>query len=94
MGLNKDLKLKGNNFSNAATAFFIAYLIAEIPNGRSFQSHGLHMHLTQCSYRSAEGPRCEMARSQCHLVGNCNGMHRSSARLSLSISRPDLSGNI
>lgn len=33
MGLNKDLKLKGNDFSNAATAFFIAYLIAEIPNG-------------------------------------------------------------
>ena len=35
MGLNKDLKLQGNNFTNAATAFFIAYLIAEIPNGRS-----------------------------------------------------------
>ena len=35
MGLNKDLKLKGNNFTNAATAFFIAYLIAEIPNGIS-----------------------------------------------------------
>ena len=32
MGLNKDLKLKGNNFTNTATAFFIAYLIAEIPN--------------------------------------------------------------
>ncbi|KAI9843365.1 MAG: hypothetical protein M1838_002654 [Thelocarpon superellum] len=33
MGLNKDLKLKGNDFSNAATAFFIAYLVAEVPNG-------------------------------------------------------------
>ena len=33
MGLPKDLKLKGNNFTNAATAFFIAYLIAEVPNG-------------------------------------------------------------
>ncbi len=33
MGINKDLKLVGNNFTNAATAFFIAYLIAEIPNG-------------------------------------------------------------
>ena len=32
MGINKDLKLTGNNFTNAATAFFIAYLIAEIPN--------------------------------------------------------------
>ena len=33
MGLPKELKLQGNDFSNAATAFFIAYLIAEIPNG-------------------------------------------------------------
>lgn len=33
MGMPKQLKLVGNNFSNAATAFFIAYLIAEIPNG-------------------------------------------------------------
>ena len=37
MGLNKDLKLKGNNFSNTATAFFIAYLIAEIPNAMVLQ---------------------------------------------------------
>lgn len=33
MGINKDLKLKGNDFTNAATAFFIAYLVAEAPNG-------------------------------------------------------------
>ncbi|KAI9776700.1 MAG: hypothetical protein M1839_009427 [Geoglossum umbratile] len=33
MGIGKDLKLKGNDFTNAATAFFIAYLIAEVPNG-------------------------------------------------------------
>ena len=29
----KDLKLKGDDFTNAATSFFIAYLIAEVPNG-------------------------------------------------------------
>lgn len=34
MGLTKDLHLEGNNFSNASTAFFIAYLIAEVPNGK------------------------------------------------------------
>lgn len=34
MGLKKDLKLTGNEFSNTATWFFIAYLIAEVPNGR------------------------------------------------------------
>ncbi|RMZ79259.1 hypothetical protein DV737_g3531, partial [Chaetothyriales sp. CBS 132003] len=32
MGLTKELNLKGNDFSNAATSFFIAYLIAEVPN--------------------------------------------------------------
>jgi hypothetical protein len=33
MGLSKDMKLKGNDFSNTATAFFAAYLIAGIPTG-------------------------------------------------------------
>ncbi|KAL9634909.1 MAG: hypothetical protein Q9204_002818 [Flavoplaca sp. TL-2023a] len=32
MGLNQELKLKGNEFTNAATWFFIAFLIAEVPN--------------------------------------------------------------
>ncbi|KAJ5101721.1 hypothetical protein NUU61_003943 [Penicillium alfredii] len=32
MGLKKDLKLAGNEFSNTASWFFIAYLIAEAPN--------------------------------------------------------------
>ena len=35
MGLNRDLKLRGDDFTNAATAFFIAYLVAEVPNGNS-----------------------------------------------------------
>ncbi|KAI9764610.1 MAG: hypothetical protein M1840_008344 [Geoglossum simile] len=37
MGINKDLKLEGNDFTNAATAFFIAYLIAEVPNAMVLQ---------------------------------------------------------
>ncbi|KAL8968541.1 MAG: hypothetical protein Q9183_002416 [Haloplaca sp. 2 TL-2023] len=32
MGLRQDLNLQGNEFSNAATWFFIAFLIAEVPN--------------------------------------------------------------
>ena len=32
MGLNADLNLTGNDFSNASTAFFIAYLNSEVPN--------------------------------------------------------------
>jgi hypothetical protein len=34
MGISKDLKLKGNEFTWAATAFFIAYFIAEVPTGK------------------------------------------------------------
>ena len=33
MGLVEDLDLKGNDFSNTASYFFVAYLIAEVPNG-------------------------------------------------------------
>lgn len=33
MGMNEDLGLKGNDFSNVATAFFVAYLAAEFPTG-------------------------------------------------------------
>ncbi|KJK60203.1 D-galactonate transporter [Aspergillus parasiticus SU-1] len=32
MGMKTDLDLKGNNFSNGASAFFIASLVAEVPN--------------------------------------------------------------
>lgn len=41
MGMKADLKLKGNNFSNAASAFFIAYLVAEVPNGKGPAHPGL-----------------------------------------------------
>jgi hypothetical protein len=34
MGLAKDVKLKGNEFSWMATAFFIAFAVAEIPQGQ------------------------------------------------------------
>ncbi|KAH6723929.1 putative MFS transporter [Leptodontidium sp. MPI-SDFR-AT-0119] len=37
MGFNQDLHLKGNNFSDATTAFSVAVLIAEIPNGYFLQ---------------------------------------------------------
>ena len=81
MGLNKDLKLKGNDFTNAATAFFIAYLVAEVPNGirplplllindSSLFSNGI----------SSPGPskdsRCEMALFQCCSLGYRDRLHR------------------
>lgn len=41
MGIRKDLGLVGNEFSNVATWVFIAYLIAEVPNGEYFYSYPL-----------------------------------------------------
>lgn len=37
MGLQEDLDLAGNDFSWLATAFFIAYALAEIPQGALLQ---------------------------------------------------------
>lgn len=34
MGLVTDLELQGNQFANASTFFFVAYLIAELPTGK------------------------------------------------------------
>jgi hypothetical protein len=39
MGINKDLALTNNDFTNVGSAFFIAYLIAEVPNGKSASSN-------------------------------------------------------
>jgi len=35
MGIVPQLKLSGNDFTNTASVFFIAYLVAEVPNGNS-----------------------------------------------------------
>lgn len=39
MGLQEDLGMSGNDFSWLATAFFIAYAVAEIPQGMSLPIH-------------------------------------------------------
>jgi hypothetical protein len=38
MGMNEDLKLVGNNFTNAATSLYIATLITELATGRPSSS--------------------------------------------------------
>jgi hypothetical protein len=38
MGLQKDLHMKGQDFSWTATAFFIGYIVAEWPQGESIAS--------------------------------------------------------
>lgn len=35
MGLVEDLQLFGNDYSNASTFFFVAYLVAEVPTGET-----------------------------------------------------------
>ena len=63
MGINADLHLSGNDFSNASTAFFIAYLIAEVPNGES-QNTSVHKVLAHGLNRlsSTESTSRQMAR--------------------------------
>lgn len=39
MGLVTDLELEGNQFANASTFFFVAYLIAELPTGKTARLH-------------------------------------------------------
>lgn len=46
MGINKDLALTKNNFTNVGSAFFIAYLIAEVPTGKSAPSKPVNKFLT------------------------------------------------
>lgn len=38
MGINKDLKLQGNDFSNVATFLFVGLLCFEIPNSKHLSS--------------------------------------------------------
>lgn len=65
MGIKKDLGLVGNEFSNVATWVFIAYLIAEVPNGGWFYSSPrqnflgispLSLNLQYTSYRKYRLP--------------------------------------
>ena len=80
MGLNKDLKLKGNDFTNAATAFFIAYLVAEVPNGiRSLPLLHIDDPSLFSNGISSPGPskdtRCEMAVFQYYSLGYRDRLH-------------------
>ncbi|KAL3421352.1 major facilitator superfamily transporter [Phlyctema vagabunda] len=61
MGINKQLKLTKNDFSNVGSAFFIAYLIAEIPTGYILQKYpagkwlGINVTLWGVSCAAAAG---------------------------------------
>jgi hypothetical protein len=76
MGIRKDLKLVGNDFSNAATWFFIAYLIAEAPLGTFHASDDVCILLISATFSSnssAKDSSSQMARSKCLSLGGCCG---------------------
>ena len=83
MGISKDLGLVGNDFSNAASAFFIAYLIAEVPTGK-FLYPRYQLVLTEGRICSPEGRCCEMARSKRLPLGNRNSLSCCSFQLPFS----------
>lgn len=94
MGLNSELKLKSNEFTNAATWFFIAFLIAEIPNGRLENASSRGIKEYNLTYRYSHHPpksaRRQVARGQCRLVGYRYSLYGGSTRLSHPSDRPDL----
>lgn len=76
MGIRKDLGLVGNEFSNVATWVFIAYLIAEVPNGEYFLLSPVHNFLgvlrlsLKLSILLTESTACKMARRKCIPLGS------------------------
>ena len=73
MGLNKDLRLQANEFSDVATGFFAAYLIAEIPTSKlRFQARFNfgQTDIYQYSLHLDESPSRQMAWNQCHTLGH------------------------
>jgi len=70
MGIQKDLNLKGNDFSNIATFLFVGLICFEVPNGIcSFEARDIMM-LTRASIPSPENPCGEVAGAQCHSLGH------------------------
>ena len=91
MGMNEDLKLVGNNFTNAATALYIATLIGEILTGRpSFPSCSSYTDHSSCVGRlhPPKDPARKMAGDECHLVGYSHCIHRRREELPWSPCMP------
>jgi hypothetical protein len=89
MGMNEDLKLVGNDFSNAATALYIATFISEILTGRpSFPSRLSHILIILQRLYPPKGSAREMAWDKCHLVGYCHCVHCYRKKLSRSPCMP------
>jgi hypothetical protein len=90
MGIKKDLGLVGNDFSNVATWFFIAYLIAEVPNGECVQHRFILVELSLIdtadpliySILLTKSTACQMAWRKCFPLGTRSCRLRWCARIS------------
>lgn len=64
MGIRDEIHLVGNDFSNAATIFFIAYLVFEVPNSKRAMCSLIFFSspiLIRRSDPPSKGPSCKMA---------------------------------
>lgn len=73
MGIQRDLRLVGNDFSNIATFLFVGLLCFEIPNSTLSMTLSSLLGLTPDSLLPSDGPCGKMARSQCRSLGYRNG---------------------
>jgi hypothetical protein len=98
MGMKEDLHLKGNEFTNVATAFFVAYLVAELPMSEHLEHEDskaaeLKLIIALRPYPdkipSEQSPRCE----RCPL-GNCHRIDCGCQRLPESPGLSHLPRNI
>jgi hypothetical protein len=80
MGLQKDLSLKGNEFSNVATFLFVGLLCFEIPNSTCFMDRCWRL-LKPGSLLPSNGASCKVAGHQCCFVGCRYGMWRCGFQL-------------
>lgn len=69
MGLQADLDMSGNDFSWLATAFFIAYAVAEVPQGMyAISVHVLPCHLREAMLTDYRNPSPALS---CHQGAGC-----------------------
>ena len=70
MGITEDLNLVGNNFTNAATALWIAVVLAELPNSMCIGMQWLILRFSLLLTKTASGEMALLLRIWLG-IGNC-----------------------
>lgn len=71
MGIQKDLRLVGNNFSNIAIFLFVGLLCFEVPNSMAIMIPQSD-HPNAYSLFPPKDPSSEVAWSECRPLGSCH----------------------